>query len=299
MRNLRKPQKYQNSRNCPGKFPPGPPTHKNYHEVPSRKTQLPGPRHRKLDLRSDEAAANKPFWTGGEGPRAENQWQRRATAVSPFECRSALIGAELGVGDEEEMDGWPCLDLMESAVLPVRGRVYFRQRRDRSAASTPTPPGMFSRLIESCPKIEKLFRPELVHNFQYLEQIYVACCEQLAEIISTSDDDEENNEEGKDFTIVFTLPKLREMTFRYLPQLKCICNRGSRMECNSLEKIEIVKCPKLKRIPLLLPHSDNGQLLPPASLKRIEANSKEWWDSLEWDHPNIKNVLEPYVVFAS
>ncbi|KAI9156085.1 hypothetical protein LWI28_000270 [Acer negundo] len=83
-------------------------------------------RHLKLDLRSDEAAANEPFWTGGEGPRAGNQRQRRATAVSPFERRSALIGAELDVGDEEERDGRPCLNLMESAVTTTH-----RQRRRR------------------------------------------------------------------------------------------------------------------------------------------------------------------------
>ncbi|KAK2639172.1 hypothetical protein Ddye_026967 [Dipteronia dyeriana] len=96
--------------------------------------------------------------------------------------------------------------------------VNFSVERDRSAASTP--PGMFSRLkhirIWGCPKIDKLFWPELVHNLQNLEQIQVNNCEQLAEIISTSDGDEENKEEGKDFTI-FTLPKLREMSFGNLP----------------------------------------------------------------------------------
>ncbi|KAK0581991.1 hypothetical protein LWI29_020166 [Acer saccharum] len=177
--------------------------------------------------------------------------------------------------------------------------VLVRGERDRSAASTlptPTPPGMFSRLkyieIRKCPKIEKLFWPELVQNLQNLEQIQVVDCEQLVEIISTSDDDEENKEEGKDFT-VFTLPKLKEMTFQNVPQLKYICNHRSRMECNSLENIKIADCPKLKRIPPLLPQPDNGQLLPPVSLRQITIKSKEWWDSLEWDHPNIKNVLEP------
>ncbi|KAK2639174.1 hypothetical protein Ddye_026969 [Dipteronia dyeriana] len=183
-------------------------------------------------------------------------------------------------------------DIQEVMIMECHDITRLRGERDRSAASTP--PGMFSRLkyikILFCPKIDKLFWPELVHNLQNLEQIQVYNCEQLAE---TPDDDEENNkEEGKDFT-EFTLPRLREMTFWGLPQLKCICNRGSRMECNSLERIEIVGCPKLKRIPLLLPQSDNEQLLPPVSLRQIEINSKEWWDSLEWDHPNIKNVLEP------
>ncbi|KAI9169822.1 hypothetical protein LWI28_018156 [Acer negundo] len=79
----------------------------------------------------DEAAANEPFWTGGEGPRVENQRQRRATAVSPFERRSALIGAELDVGDEEERDGRPCLNLMESAVTTT----HRQRRRDVSGGA--------------------------------------------------------------------------------------------------------------------------------------------------------------------
>ncbi|KAK0600226.1 hypothetical protein LWI29_012846 [Acer saccharum] len=182
--------------------------------------------------------------------------------------------------------------------------VLFRGERDRSAASTlptSTPPGMFSCLkyihINDCPKIEKLFWPELVRNLQNLEEIEVDFCELLEEIISTLNDDEENKEEVKDFT-VFTLPKLREMSFQNVPQLKRICNRGSLIECNSLERIKVRDCPKLKRIPLLLPQPNNRQLLPPVSIRQIEINSREWWDSLEWYHPNIKNVLEPYVEFS-
>ncbi|KAK2639166.1 hypothetical protein Ddye_026961 [Dipteronia dyeriana] len=196
------------------------------------------------------------------------------------------------------------LQSIEKLELKFLGNfcTLFSGERDRavSTLSSSTPPGMFSRLkhiqIWGCPKIDKLFWPELVHNLLNLEQIQVYNCEQLAEIISTSDDDEENIEEGKDFTI-FTLPKLRDMSFRNVPLLKCICNRGSLMGCNSLETIEIVKCPKLKRIPLLLPQSDNGQLLPLVSLRQIIVNSKECWDSLEWDHPNIEKVLKPFLAF--
>ncbi|KAK1581445.1 hypothetical protein Q3G72_006085 [Acer saccharum] len=208
-----------------------------------------------------------------------------------------------------------CYNILQSIEKLQLGKldnfsVLFRGERDRSAASTLptlTPPGMFSRLksvvITRCPKIEKLFWPELVHNLQNLEQIEVDNCELLAEIISTSNDDEENSGEGKDFT-VFTLPKLREMTLGFLPQLKCICNHGSFIECISLEKITIDFCRKLKRIPLLLPQPNNGQPLPPGqllphvSLRKIEIDSRKWWDSLEWDNPNIKNVLEPSVKFT-
>ncbi|KAL5804434.1 hypothetical protein ACOSQ3_031234 [Xanthoceras sorbifolium] len=178
--------------------------------------------------------------------------------------------------------------------------VLFRGERVGAAPTFPSPmqPGMFSHLkyitISSCSKIEKLFWPELVHNLQNLEEITVTHCEQLVEVIGTSDDEEENREAGKD-SIVFTLPKLRLMRFSSLPRLKCICDRASLMECNSLEEIQIFYCPKLKRIPLMLPQLDNGQLLPPVSLRVIKICQEKWWDSVEWDHPNIKTVLQPYV----
>ncbi|KAK1581215.1 hypothetical protein Q3G72_004057 [Acer saccharum] len=63
-----------------------------------------------------------------------------------------------------------------------------------------------------CQKIEKLFCPELVHNLQHLEEIKVDDCEQLVEIIATSDHDEDNMETRKD-SIVFALPKLRITSF--------------------------------------------------------------------------------------
>ncbi|KAK4839413.1 hypothetical protein QYF36_021741 [Acer negundo] len=169
-----------------------------------------------------------------------------------------------------------------------------------SSIPTPTPPGIFSCLkhiqIHACQKIKKLFWPELVHNLQNLEVVDVKFCLQLVEIIAASDDKAEN-EGGKD-SIVFTLPKLREIRLWWLPELKCICNRRSTMVCNSLQTIEIKICPELKRIPLSLTQLDNGQLLPPISLEKFTVDGRETWDSLEWDHPDSKNVLEPYMELA-
>ncbi|KAK4838995.1 hypothetical protein QYF36_018199 [Acer negundo] len=169
-----------------------------------------------------------------------------------------------------------------------------------SSIPTPTPPGIFSCLkhiqIHACQKIKKLFWPELVHNLQNLEVVDVKFCLQLVEIIAASDDKAEN-EGGKD-SIVFTLPKLREIRLWWLPELKCICNRRSTMVCNSLQTIEIKNCPELKRIPLSLTQLDNGQLLPPISLEKFTVDGRETWDSLEWDHPDSKNVLEPYMELA-
>uniref|UniRef100_A0A7N2MAG1 Uncharacterized protein n=1 Tax=Quercus lobata TaxID=97700 RepID=A0A7N2MAG1_QUELO len=74
------------------------------------------------------------------------------------------------------------------------------------------------------------------------------------------------------------------------PELKTICSSGKAIVCDSLERVEIIECQKLKRLPLSLPLL-NGQLSPPPSLKEIEAN-KEWWESL--DCQDTKNVLQPF-----
>ncbi|KAJ0045643.1 hypothetical protein Pint_04465 [Pistacia integerrima] len=61
------------------------------------------------------------------------------------------------------------------------------------------------------------------------------------------------------------------------------------------EDKEAIECPKLKTISPLFPQPDNGQPFPPASLERLIVDPKEWWNSLEWDHPNTKNVLERFL----
>ena len=91
---------------------------------------------------------------------------------------------------------------------------------------------------------------------------------------------------------------LRSISLERLPTLKSIC-RG-RMVCDSLKEIKVHECPKLKRLPLYLPPLLDGQPSPPSSLKKIYAErGEEWWESLEWDHPNAKNVLQHLVVFYS
>ncbi|GKU88512.1 hypothetical protein SLEP1_g2764 [Rubroshorea leprosula] len=160
-----------------------------------------------------------------------------------------------------------------------------------------TPSHIFSNLkilgINSCSGMRKLFPLELLHAFQNLEEIGVYNCEQLEEIIATTDSDASSDK--------FTFPKLRELKLFCLNQLTSICSAKEVMVCDSIEVIEIIKCPKLKRIPLQLPLLDNGQPSPPPCLReiKIDDESKERWGSVvEWDHPNAKNILQPFLEFS-
>ncbi|GKV46633.1 hypothetical protein SLEP1_g53608 [Rubroshorea leprosula] len=127
----------------------------------------------------------------------------------------------------------------------------------------------------------------LLRYFQSLETIKVIGCSQMEELISSSTHEEEK----------VTLPKLQRLELRGLPALKSICNRSSVLICDSIHRLWISDCKKLKRIPLNFPLLDNAQLSHPPSLKEIEVWPKEWWESLEWDHPNAKDILFPLCKF--
>ncbi|GLT87470.1 hypothetical protein SLE2022_055520 [Rubroshorea leprosula] len=170
------------------------------------------------------------------------------------------------------------------------------------AKSSP-PPGTFSSLkvvrIFSCKKLKKLFPSwKLVEYLQSIKRIEVGLCEEMEEIIG-SDPEEEEEEEG-DIIKKLILPKLKTLHLKGLPTLNSICSRRTVMVCDSLEEIEINNCKGLRRIPLSLPLVDNAQPSPPPSLKEIclVSQSEEWWESLEWDHPNAKDVLRPMVRFG-
>ncbi|GLU05991.1 hypothetical protein SLE2022_230610 [Rubroshorea leprosula] len=162
-----------------------------------------------------------------------------------------------------------------------------------------TPPHVFSNLkiliISSCSGIRKLLPLELLQALQNLEAIEVSFCHEIKEIIASLDSDASSSDK---FT--FTFPKLRELHLLFLPQLKSICSAKGVMVCNSIEKIAMVDCPKLKRIPVQLPQLDNGQPSPPPHLRKIsiDESSKEWWESVEWDHPNAKNLLQPFLKYV-
>ncbi|GLT84553.1 hypothetical protein SLE2022_027770 [Rubroshorea leprosula] len=154
------------------------------------------------------------------------------------------------------------------------------------------PPTSFFPLKEirvfRCNKLKRVFSSGwLLHYFQSLKTIEVKWCSQMEELISSSAHEEEK----------VTLPKLEGLELIDLPLLKSICSSSSVLICDSIQNLRITYCEKLKRIPLNFPLIDNAQSSHPPSLKEIVVFPKEWWESLEWDHPNAKDILFPFCRF--
>ncbi|KAL2472577.1 putative disease resistance protein [Forsythia ovata] len=139
--------------------------------------------------------------------------------------------------------------------------------------------------------MKKLIPWSLLQTLPNLQMLGVTYCKEIEEIIGDGDDD---GSPALNCSADVTMPKLKILKLEYLPELKSIC-KGI-MICDSIENIEIKQCRKLKKVPPL-----DGQPPPPPSLKEIKVAQieKEWWESLEWEHPNANNFLQPFVKFVA
>ncbi|PIN20234.1 Apoptotic ATPase [Handroanthus impetiginosus] len=188
---------------------------------------------------------------------------------------------------------------LESRFLPIRSleRIklchmenFIGLIQNIGAAVEPPLPqaAVFSSLrslfIYGCNKMRKLGLP--LSAFQNFEKIEIECCDEIEKIIEVQEG------EGR----VVSLPKLKLLCLRNLPKLKSICN--TTMSCDSIKKIELRKCRELKKLPL---HFDTTSNSAPQTLKEIWVGkiNKEWWESLEWEHPSHSHLLQPLVRFDS
>jgi disease resistance protein RPS2 len=149
----------------------------------------------------------------------------------------------------------------------------------------PSHNGIFSGLKElycyKCKSMKKLFPLVLLSNLVNLERIQVLHCEKMEEIIGTTDEESSSSNS----IMEFILPKLRILRLINLPELISICS--AKLICDSLEEIIVDNCQNLRRLPI--------RLLPP-SFQKIEVYPKKWWESVvEWENPNAKDVLSPFV----
>ncbi|GKV40185.1 hypothetical protein SLEP1_g47853 [Rubroshorea leprosula] len=190
------------------------------------------------------------------------------------------------------------LEVLTLMSLPSL-RYVVKVEKIRASLAPTISPLIFSNLkqlrVSCCSKLKKLFPCELQqgHGLQNLELIEVINCGGMEEIIGW-----EEEEEGNQTTtpILITLPKLRILKLQFLPELKRICPERGVMVCESLNSINIHACVKVKRIPLCLVRENAQPSLP--SVKYIYIfNSKKWWESLEWENPDDKIVLLPFLKY--
>ncbi|XP_058189669.1 disease resistance protein At4g27190-like isoform X2 [Rhododendron vialii] len=143
--------------------------------------------------------------------------------------------------------------------------------------------------ISSCDAVKNIFPVQLLQNFPNLETLNVRVCMNVEDImVEIAEMSDRGNHQNYSYSI--SLPKLKNLALRDLPRLKSIYNGV--MVCPSIEVVGIVRCPMLRRLPLSL-HMDGDQATTPHALKNIWAQ-EGWWESLEWDDPVTKTILQPY-----
>ncbi|GLT90501.1 hypothetical protein SLE2022_084290 [Rubroshorea leprosula] len=213
-------------------------------------------------------------------------------------CQGIVCVVSLSSSSSTSLTVMNNLEALTLEDLPDLRNVVKVEKIRASLAPTISPL-IFSNLkqlkVSYCSKLKKLFPCELQqgHGLQNLELIEVINCGGMEEIIGW-----EEEEEGNQTTtpILITLPKLRILKLQFLPELKRICPERGVMVCESLNSINIHACVKVKRIPLCLVRENAQPSLP--SVKYIYIfNSKKWWESLEWENPDDKIVLLPFLKY--
>ncbi|XVF78094.1 hypothetical protein PTKIN_Ptkin14bG0101100 [Pterospermum kingtungense] len=198
-------------------------------------------------------------------------------------CEGMECVFDLSLSSRNSLDNIELLLLREMCNLLELVRVRVTAL---PASQSPTRPAIFSSLkvfiIGECMKMKKLFTIELLQGLQNLEEIEIRNCIEMVEIIASE-------EMGDNITATtFALPKLRELWTEAM------------IGSDSVQYIWISGCPKLNRmVPLFLPLQENGLPAPPPGLKEISVWPRQWWESVEWDDPNAKHVLSPFVSYKS
>ncbi|GKV52814.1 hypothetical protein SLEP1_g59374 [Rubroshorea leprosula] len=213
-------------------------------------------------------------------------------------CRGIVCVVSLSSSSSTSLTVMNNLEVLTLEDLPNLRDVVKVEKARASLAPTISL-HIFSNLkqlrVGNCSKLKKLFPCELLqgHGLQNLELIEVKHCWGMEEIIGW-----EEEEEGNQTTtpILITLPKLRILELQVVPELKRICPERGVMVCESLNRIKINACVEVKRIPFCL-RKENARPSLPAVKSIYIFNPKEWWESLEWENPDDKIVLLPFLQY--
>ncbi|XP_056168906.1 disease resistance protein At4g27190-like [Syzygium oleosum] len=136
-------------------------------------------------------------------------------------------------------------------------------------------PRLEALVVTGCDELENLFYlGGRITSLPKLSKIKVEACVHLNELFQHVPGS------GKEYAAV---PNLRAARLSGLPQLQCLCRRGESWQ--SLEQLEVVRCPSLKMLPF---RTMNGN-----SIKQIRGD-KLWWSKVHWDTDAIKLYFDAY-----
>ncbi|XP_028767644.1 disease resistance protein At4g27190-like [Neltuma alba] len=178
------------------------------------------------------------------------------------------------IESEEEENTLSMLERMELLVLGNLKMIC------RDVVRPGTLMSLKSITVEYCPKLKTLFSGQILLQLKNLEEISVRSCTGMEYVMQEEEGDFMG---GNNFGIEF--PKLKRMKLKFMPLLMSIYD--GTIICPSLRSLEIASCEALKRLPL-------DPLTTPA-LEEIKA-TRTWWNSLEWDQPDFKNALQPFLI---
>ncbi|KAI6683018.1 hypothetical protein NL676_028931 [Syzygium grande] len=175
---------------------------------------------------------------------------------------------------------------------------------------SPAFPSLEGISVEWCGKMKRVVESEWLPHLPNLKDISISCCEDMEEIIGdikvyrckgmvemisgAGQGQEESittpiNNAPSSFQSSISLPKLKLLWLRYLPQLKSICEVP--ITCDSMENLTVYECPELNRIPLQL------RLRNIEDLPYIDVEGEEKWKTLIWDHPDAQANLQSRLRF--
>ncbi|KAF2318286.1 hypothetical protein GH714_004535 [Hevea brasiliensis] len=100
--------------------------------------------------------------------------------------------------------------------------------------------------VHNCSSLGNIFTLPMALELVKLECIEIKRCSSLEEIIN-----KEGEEEGARDKTIF--PSLHSIILEYLPSLVSFYSRSDVLNCPSLEKIEIIDCPKMETFSIKIP----------------------------------------------
>ncbi|KAM0949757.1 putative leucine-rich repeat domain superfamily [Dioscorea sansibarensis] len=129
--------------------------------------------------------------------------------------------------------------------------------------------------VGKCQKLKFLIPIDLLeNNLQNLKEILIEDCYEMEDIIS-----------GEASAAMTILPSLKNFKLWNLPKLTSIC--PGKLVCDSLCEIQLIDCPKLTKLPFLINN------VPPVAMRII--GDEQWWETLEWEDPQSKERLQPFL----